>query len=305
MNSIWDRYYADAEGLIFVVDASDPTRFPRVQDTLGEAAARVRRLAGYGRTVRRASAARLRRSRGAAAGPQSGAPAALPPQRPSSRTPRSRAYLSCYWATRRTRRAPFPPRRSGRRCCAACRGTRASASARQPAMRRPAPPPPAPSTARGTGGRLPRGRRRARSRPTADRLRLLLPPPRRAGARRATAASCAAPRCAVRASRTQSSGSSRPRRATTPRASTGGDAACTSARAHAAVATAGDGPAAMLRVQLTRRFCAAPAGQGAASASAAGLGDAAVPFHLFHRGPSPPTAHSLTQRRRVVLAAPP
>ena len=36
MNSIWDRYYADAEGLIFVVDTSDPTRFPRVQDTLGE-----------------------------------------------------------------------------------------------------------------------------------------------------------------------------------------------------------------------------------------------------------------------------
>ena len=35
MNSIWDRYYADAEGVVFVVDASDPGRFDRVRDTLG------------------------------------------------------------------------------------------------------------------------------------------------------------------------------------------------------------------------------------------------------------------------------
>ena len=35
MHSIWDRYYADADGLIFVVDASDPGRFDRVRSTLG------------------------------------------------------------------------------------------------------------------------------------------------------------------------------------------------------------------------------------------------------------------------------
>ena len=36
MHSIWDRYYADADGLIFVVDATDRGRFERVKKTMCE-----------------------------------------------------------------------------------------------------------------------------------------------------------------------------------------------------------------------------------------------------------------------------
>ena len=34
MHSIWDRYYADADGLIFVIDATDRGRFERTKKTL-------------------------------------------------------------------------------------------------------------------------------------------------------------------------------------------------------------------------------------------------------------------------------
>jgi ADP-ribosylation factor related protein 1 len=43
MNSIWDRYYADADGLVFVIDSSDPGRFERVRSTLGASGRAARR----------------------------------------------------------------------------------------------------------------------------------------------------------------------------------------------------------------------------------------------------------------------
>lgn len=36
MYSIWDRYYGEADALIFVVDASDRGRFPEAKARLGE-----------------------------------------------------------------------------------------------------------------------------------------------------------------------------------------------------------------------------------------------------------------------------
>ena len=35
LRTIWEKYYRDAQGLIFVIDSAAPDRFGEAQDTLG------------------------------------------------------------------------------------------------------------------------------------------------------------------------------------------------------------------------------------------------------------------------------
>jgi GTPase SAR1 family protein len=41
MRSIWQKYYQEASGLIFVVDSNDPQRFEEAKAALGEQALRA------------------------------------------------------------------------------------------------------------------------------------------------------------------------------------------------------------------------------------------------------------------------